>query len=157
MRHNVAETHQMAGSFTAVEDDIRSLMGQVSAARFALRQSEAQQLETTRKLFLDLIEVLDAFERVFRNINAKEDQITTQMKTWIGNFRTVRRLLEKPLSEHGVIRIENLDGGFDPNWHRASEVVVDPSRPEGTIVEELKEGYVWRGQVQMRLPPSSKA
>lgn len=138
---------QSASPLSVVEQDIRRLMVQLSEARTALRQNEAQYIESTKALFLELIEVLDAFERVFRNIGAKAGQVTPQMKTWIGNFRTVRRLLDKPLAEQGVVKIENLDAGFDPHWHRVAEVVGDPTKPEGTIVDEVKAGYVWRGQV----------
>jgi molecular chaperone GrpE len=130
-----------------IERDTRALMTQLSRARFALRESETEQVESRRKLLLDLIDVLDAFERVFRNVGAKEDQITPQMKVWIGNFQTVRKLLDKPLSENGVARIENLDQGFDPHWHRASEVKSDPSKPDGTIIDEVKAGYLWHGHV----------
>lgn len=144
---SAASATQSRNPLSAIEQDIRSLMVQLSEARFTLRQNETQQMDSTRKLFLDLIEALDAFERVFRNVGAKEDQITPQMKIWIGNFRTVRKLLDKPLSEQGVVRIENLDQGFDPNWHRVSEVVADPSKPEGTIIDEVKAGYLWHGQV----------
>ncbi|OGO07221.1 MAG: nucleotide exchange factor GrpE, partial [Chloroflexi bacterium RBG_13_60_13] len=77
----------------------------------------------------------------------KEDQVTPQMRIWIGNFRTVRRLLDKVLIEQGITKIESLDRQFDPSWHRAAEVVADPSRPEGTIVEETTTGYLWRGEV----------
>ncbi|MDZ4818640.1 MAG: nucleotide exchange factor GrpE [Planctomycetota bacterium] len=122
-------------------------MEDLSKARFSIRESETRHLESTKKLFLDLIEALDAFERVFRNISAKESQVTPQMKIWVGNFRTVRRLLDKPLAEQGVVRIENLDQGFDPHWHRVAEVISDPSKSEGAIIDELAAGYVWRGHV----------
>jgi molecular chaperone GrpE len=138
---------QSPGPLALIEQDVRSLMVQLSEARSALRQSEMQGADAMKKLFLDLIEVLDAFERVFRNIHAKDDQVTPQMKTWIGNFTTVRRLLDKVFTEQGVTRIENIDQGFDPNWHRVSELIADPSKPEGTITEEVKAGYIWRGQV----------
>jgi molecular chaperone GrpE (heat shock protein) len=138
---------QPNGPLSAIEQDIRGLMVQLSEARSALRQNETQHTESIKKMFLDLIEVLDAFERVFRNIGAKESQVTPQMKIWIGNFRTVRRLLEKPLADQGVVKIENLDQGFDPHWHRVSEVISDPTKSEGTIVDEVKAGYVWQGQV----------
>lgn len=138
---------QSLAPLALIERDVRTLMVQLTEARSALRQSETQGADSIKKVFLDLIEVLDAFERVFGNIRAKEDQVTPQMKTWIGNFKTVRRLLDKVLTEQGVTRIENIDHGFDPHWHRVSEVVADPSKAEGTITEEVKAGYIWRGQV----------
>ena len=138
---------QSLNPLLAIEQDVRSLMVELSKARSALRQNESQHMESTKVLFLELIEVLDAFERVFRSIAAKENQVTPQMKIWIGNFRTVRRLLDKPLADQGVVKIENLDQGFDPHWHRVAEVITDPTKSEGTIIDEVKAGYVWQGQV----------
>lgn len=148
MAHSsVVDSLQFPNPLWAIESDLRSLMVQLSEARSALRQNEEQQQESKKMLLLELIDVLDAFERVFRSISAKEGEVTQQMKIWIGNFRTVRRLLDKPVSDQGIVRMENLDQGFDPQWHRVSEVVNDPSKPEGTIVAEVKAGYLWHGQV----------
>ena len=93
------------------------------------------------------MEVLDAFERVFRHVHSKEDLVTPQMKICFGNFSTVRRLLERVLSEQDVTRIEIVDRTFDPQWHKVAEIVVDETKPEGTIVEELKKGFLWRNQI----------
>ena len=130
-----------------IEDEVRNIMSQLSASRSRTRQLESEHHEATRRLLLDLLEILDAFERVFRTIQAKQDQITPQMKIWVGNFKTVEKLLGKCLTEHGIARMENLDQTFDPQWHRVSEVVVDSAKNEGTIVEEVRAGYIWRGQV----------
>ncbi len=98
-------------------------------------------------MLIALLDVADSFDRVFRAVHAKEDQVTPQMKIWLGNFRSVRRLLEKLLTDAGVTPIENVAGRFDPAWHKAAEAIVDTERPEGMIVEELKKGYLWKGQL----------
>jgi molecular chaperone GrpE (heat shock protein) len=91
--------------------------------------------------------VLDAFDRVFRAVAAKPDAVTPQMNIWVGNFRAVRRLLERLLRDEGVARIETVAGEFDPRWHVVAETVVDPARASGAIVDEVKAGYVWRDAV----------
>lgn len=134
-------------SLQVIEQDIRNLMRQVAESRFLSSEHERQRTETLQRLLLAIVEVNDAFERVFQAIRAKEDFVTPQMKIWMGNFRTVRRLLEKVLTENGVVRIENLDQGFDPTWHKVAGVVVDASKPEGAIVEEVLKGYLWQNQI----------
>ncbi len=134
-------------SLSVIEDDIRGLMRQLAEARFALGDGERQHRDSVKAILLGIIEAVDAFERVFRSIQAKQDLVTPQMKIWVGNFRTVRRLLEKTLTDQGVVKIENLDQGFDPHWHKVAEIVADPSKPEGTIVEEVVRGYVWQNQL----------
>jgi len=130
-----------------IEDDIRNLMRQVAETKFALSEEKRQHTDNTRKLLLSMIEVMDGFERLFNNINSKKDKITPQMKIWIGNFRAVCRLLNNAVASQGVSKIENLDLGFDPKWHRIAQTVVDPTKADGTIVGEEAKGYVWQTEI----------
>lgn len=131
----------------AIEQDIRKLMRQLGEAQFQMAEKEKANAGEVKDMLLALLEITDAFDRVFLSIHAKEDQVTPQMKRWIGNFRTIRRLVDGVLSAQGVVRIENLDYGFDPRWHVVEDTVHDPSKPDGTIVEEVKPGYVWRNKI----------
>ena len=136
------------GDFRAgIEQDVRTLMRQLAEARFALAEQEKEQMDKTKRLLLAVIEVMDGFERVFRDMQVKQDQIVPQCKTWANRFRTVYLQLDEVIVGHGVIRIENLERGFDPHWHRILETVADPSRPNGEIIEEVKRGYVWKTQI----------
>jgi molecular chaperone GrpE (heat shock protein) len=136
-----------AGGLQAVEDEVRGLVRQLSEARFALGEQEKRAAEDVRRMLLAVIEVLDAFQRVFAGIEAKQDEVNPQMKKWVGNFRAVSRQLRAVLIDRDVTEIDNLDQGFDPRWHKIVETVQDPSRPDGTIVEEVQKGYLWRGEV----------
>lgn len=130
-----------------IERDIRDLMHRLAEAEFSRSQQDRDHHEHTRNMLLSVLEVTDAFERVFRSVSAKQDKVTVQMKKWIGNFRTAYRMLRRVLTDQGVSRIENLEQGFDPRWHRAVETIEDMSRAEGTIVEEVLPGYVWRDEL----------
>ena len=130
-----------------VEEDVRALMRQVAEARTEADSDRKQQVDAQRRLLLGVVDVLDAFERVFRNIQSRDGDLSPQMKVWVGNFRSVRRLVDRLAREYGVVRIENLDRGFDPAWHTIVETVQDASRPDGTIVSEVQPGYLWREQV----------
>jgi molecular chaperone GrpE len=130
-----------------VEDGVRALMKDLADARFRLEEESRKSLETSRSLLLRMLEVLDAFDRVFGNVETKPEQITPQMKIWLGNFRSVRRLLEKKIGEEGVVRMENVEDGFDPRWHTVSETTSDPSRAEGDIVHTTRPGYFWKEQI----------
>lgn len=130
-----------------IEEDLRSLMRRLAEVKFEQRTEREQSHKEKAKLFLAILESMDAFERIFRNIHAKQDLVTPQMKKWVGNFRTIYRMLGSLLEEQGVVRIENLEEGFDPYWHRAMETVEDVTRPHGTIVEEIRPGHLWQGQI----------
>jgi molecular chaperone GrpE len=130
-----------------LEEDLRRLMREAAAGRLAAGEEGRRHAEETRKRLLSVLAVTDAFDRVFRSIRDKEAEVTPQMKVWVGNFRTVRRLLDRILSDEGVTRIEDGGRGFDPAVHVAAEAVEDPERAEGTVLEELQPGYLWRGEV----------
>ena len=98
--------------------------------------------DRVEEILLPILEAIDAFERVFRSIHSRQDEVSRQMKIWVGNFRTVKRLLDALLEQEGVKPIENLQGGFDPHWHKVADTVSDPSKPDGAIVEETRRGYV---------------
>jgi len=131
----------------AIADDIRKLMVDLAESEFERNAAKESNRTEKRRLLLAILEIMDAFERIFRSIHAKQDKVTPQMKKWVGNFRTIHRMLRGILAEEGVTRIENLERGFDPNWHRAIEAIQDKSRPEGTIAEETRAGYVWHEEV----------
>lgn len=137
-----------ATRFPAVlECDVAALIGALASERSTAAESAGRHDAETSALLLSVIEVLDAFERVFANIEVRQPEVSRQMGIWIGNFRTVSRMLGNTLSAYGVIATDSLDQVFDPHWHQIGETLADAARPEGTIVRELKRGYVWHGRV----------
>ncbi len=136
-----------ADPMAVIAADTAGLMRQLAETQATLRDRDRERTEALRKLLLAVLAVGDAFDRVFKSVSSKPDQVTPQMKIWLGNFRAARRLVDKLLGEQGVVRIENLDQGFDPHWHKVADVRVDTAAPEGTIVEEVLKGYIWQNQV----------
>ena len=64
----------------------------------------------------------------------------------------VRLTLEKfnqLLREHGVEKFESLDRPFDPNLHEAVATQKNPDRPENTVLQVFREGYM-RGEQVLR-------
>jgi len=131
-----------------LEADLRSLMREAAEARFQLEEAARQRAAAERDWLLRLLEVSDAFERVFRNVEARPEKITDQMKVWLGNFRAVGRLLTRQLTERGVERMPNATGrAFDPTRQTVLETLADPARQDGTIVEEVQGGWERGGEI----------
>lgn len=133
-----------------IESDLRRLMRQRAELELSLSEKEREHTSKMEKFLLRVIEVLDSFEQLFENIRGKQDQVDHQTKIWIGNFRTIYRLLKSIVDAQGVTEIEILDWSFDPRWHRVIETVVDPSKPDGTIVRQTQKGYLWQNQLLRR-------
>ena len=143
---SVPLTGNDADILSLVEQDIRRMMHQISEAENSLSEQKEQDTKKIKLLLLSVVEAMDAFDRVFDSIRSKQDKVDRQMKKWIGNFRAIRRTLEKLLKEQEVVPIEILDQSFDPHWHSA-EIIADPTKPDGTIVEEVLKGYLWNKQI----------
>jgi molecular chaperone GrpE len=56
------------------------------------------------------------------------------------------RRVERVLPTFGLDRLSVTDTPFDPETMEVVEVVDDPDRPSGTVVEEVRPGYRWRGK-----------
>ena len=133
-----------------VERDIADLMRKLAAAQAGAEEMERGRFHDVQRLLLALLDILDAFERVFAAIDAKKELCTGQMMAWVGNFRTVHMLLNKVLTERGVSRLESLGREFDPHLHEVDRKQLDLSKPVGTILQEIKKGYLWPGNQLLR-------
>ncbi len=140
-------SEDLSGIMETLEQDIRGMMLKIADMGLSRAELEKDNKKNLKEIFLSLIEVLDAFDRVFQSIHKKQDLVDKQMKKWIGNFRTIRRLVDRILLKHGVVIIENIDQRFDPRWHKASAILTDNSRPDEMIAEELVKGYLWNNKV----------
>jgi molecular chaperone GrpE len=57
------------------------------------------------------------------------------------------RRVERLMREVGLEAVECVGRPFDPEAMEAVEAVADSGQPAGTVVEELRRGYRWRGRV----------
>src|SRR5258708_7961696 len=88
-----------------VRADIAILIRQVESLKADLRQSEESAKNETKEALLALLEVLDAFERVFLAIAPKEEAADRQTHVWLQNFRSVRKQLARHMEKRGVTPI----------------------------------------------------
>lgn len=62
-------------------------------------------------------------------------------------YDLIRARLRRAMQAEQVVRIESLGRPVDPEQMIVLEVVEDPSRPPGEVVEEVRRGYTWRQRV----------
>jgi molecular chaperone GrpE len=129
------------------EADIVALLRQSSALQTELKDSRDKAKKEKKTMLLSLLGVLDAFDRVFNNIGPKEKDADRVTKIWLGNFRSIRRLVDSTLKEAGVLKIEAPDGKAIPGFHTVVETVENPDLENDIIVEELEKGYLWGEEI----------
>jgi len=93
------------------------------------------------RLILDLVPVLDAFDRA---LTAHEDPAYEEYRRGV---TLIRKQLWDALARHGVQRIEASGKMFDPHLHQAIERVESQGIPDGSIVTVFQDGYLFHGRV----------
>ncbi len=111
-------------------------------------QADADRQYMVGGLALDLISVLDNFER------ANEAARVSGASTIVEGLDMVHKQLLGALAKHSIEPINALGQPFDPNMHEAILQQPDAFHPEGTVVAELGKGYRIRDRV---LRPSKVA
>lgn len=96
------------------------------------------------RLILDLLPIIDDFERAFSELNQK--QLPAELTAYFSGFELIARALQKFLSTHNIEEITDLKQ-FDPEKHEAIMQVVSESHASGDIVSVLQKGYVLKGHV----------
>lgn len=133
--------------FSKLEVDIISLIRECSVLKGNIRKKEQDAKAEINNMLLSLLEVMDAFDRVFLNIEGRNIEIDKQTKIWIGNFRSVRRLFEKVLKESGVTAIEAHNGKAIPGYHHIIETKQVEGLEDDMIIEEKQKGHLRFGEV----------
>lgn len=65
---------------------------------------------------------------------------------WAEGIEGIARNFEQRVSALGIEAIEALGKPFDPMYHESLESVAS-EEPEGTVVEEVQKGYIYKGRV----------
>lgn len=94
-------------------------------------------------LILELLPVLDDFERAFEAI---PKDVREEHAAWIDGFDLIYRKLQKILENQGLTPIEAA-GEFDPNVHEAVTMVPSDDAASGEVVQELRKGYKLKDKV----------
>ena len=107
------------------------------------REAEIVQNYCIERLVTQLLDVVDELELAVKN-----GEISTSPESLIEGVEMTLKKLRKVLEQEGVIPIDNPEGKvFDPSRHNAIAVVEQDDVADGTVLEEIRKGYVMRGKV----------
>jgi len=91
----------------------------------------------SEKLILNLIDVIEDFERVIQT----EENLNSNNKALLEGVKIIYKKLKNILENEGVKQIEAVGKIFNPALHEAAGFIETLDHPEGTIVKELRKGY----------------
>ena len=93
------------------------------------------------RLILDLIPVLDGFDRA---LQAHDDPGYEEYRK---GMMLIRKQLYDALARHGLERIDAAGKIFDPHFHQAIERAESSDHPDGFILNVFQDGYLFHGRV----------
>lgn len=96
---------------------------------------------SNERLLSDLLTVKDELDLAFAK--ARE---TKQSPVLLEGVGMVQKRLQNLLSKEGVERVPGAGSMFNPDYHEAALKVVSEEQ-EGTVVEEVRAGYMLKGRV----------
>ncbi|MCS6817002.1 MAG: nucleotide exchange factor GrpE [Blastocatellia bacterium] len=97
-----------------------------------------------RKILLEVLQVLDAFENV---LGLEKERTGTTASPTGEALQLIHRQLVRLLEACGVRPYESLGRKFDPALHEAIEAIPSHEHEEQTIVREVRKGYRWGDQI----------
>lgn len=106
------------------------------------RNFQEEQRMAVRGLVLDLLPVLDNFERALAH--AQADAGAQALMTGI---QAVYDQFAAALRKHGVTPFEAQGQAFDPEHHEAMTLMPSDEVPQGRVAEVLQKGYRLHGQL----------
>lgn len=93
-------------------------------------------------LILDLLPVLDSFDRAMNKVHASHD-----LQAFEKGMELIYKQLTDTLSKIGLRPIEVIGQPFDPTKHEALMQVESQEHEEATVVQELTRGYLLHERV----------
>jgi molecular chaperone GrpE len=107
------------------------------------KRAEQEKSETVefanRILVLDLLPILDDFERALASLPSELDE-----QNWTKGIKLIYNKLKTVLETQGLVGIKAEGEYFDPYFHEAAGQV---EGEEGMIMEEIRKGYEFRGKL----------
>jgi molecular chaperone GrpE len=98
------------------------------------RERESAAAEGKKAVLLDLLEVVDGFEKVLEHLGEVPDSVSQ-------GLRAVGRQISNLLERHKVTRVPSVGQPFNADIHEAADSVNTDKYPSGTVVDELQPGY----------------
>lgn len=149
---------------SVVKDDTHEHLLRLAADFENYRKRSRRELDEarqfgTQELLVDLLPVLDNFERAFASAATGDE--TGGNHALVDGLRMVHRQLVDVLSRHGVEAFESVGASFDPEFHDAIGQIEAEDRDVGEVVTEHERGYLLHSRllrparVIVVSPPSS--
>ncbi len=127
-------------------ESVAGLYLQSSRLDDALAAEKKQSQKEISGLLCDMLEVLDALERIIQRLNAAGSLSGTEEKMK-GHIEATQRLFLQKLKKYGVFPVEMMGTQVDPHLAEVEDTELRPELPDETVIEEFVRAYTWNGEL----------
>lgn len=143
---------QFRGVFDLLQASHSTVQQELDRARADVRDQVNAAL---RPLLLDVIDLRDRLVAALKMSASVRPRWTDRLlrrevsggEAWQEGLRITLRRLDQVLLDRRVVPTQVIGRPFDPRAARVVATSPDPSVPDGTVIEEVRAGFVWDGQV----------
>ena len=104
------------------------------------KEWELLRQQTKAEVILEILNVVDDFERAFLVVGESEDNFVQGIRLIHSNMLSI-------LEHFGVEKMNALNAPFDPNYHVAVAHIESDDAPSNHVVEVIQHGYLVDGAV----------
>jgi molecular chaperone GrpE len=145
---------QFRGVFDTLQSSHETLEQELKRAR---AEEHNRERALMKPLLLDIIDVRDRLTaglkppseppppRWYQRIRSKPKDDAEM--AWREGMRLTLRRIDRLLAERSIVAIETLGRPFDPRLAAAMSTVEDPAVADGVVLEEVRPGFLWQGEV----------
>ena len=131
----------------AEADSYRDMSQRTRAELLNYQKRVRKEVELIRETAIhdfvgEVLPILDDFSRAIGSLDAVEDNQTADYAAFAEGVRMIEAHLHRALETHQIKPIEAKGQPFDPNYHEALMQQPSTEYEEGTVIEELRRGYV---------------
>ena len=119
---------------------LRTLADFTNYRRRIEREGNRIAQESIRDFILPLLGIIDDIGKAVQWAGDHEDSV-------VQGVRIIHRKLLTLLEMHGVLPFESVGVPFNPAVHEAVTMATHEGSEPGTVVEELRCGYLWRNEL----------
>ena len=116
------------------EDALRARADFLNFQKRTRREPQEASDRALKNFVLEFLPALDSLAEAQRSAKKTDDVLD--------GLRIIHKELLRVLAKHGITPMKSSGKPFDPNFHEAVSIVETAETEDGTIVEEIRQGWM---------------
>ncbi len=137
-----AELESVAAKLADTHDRMLRIAAEAENTRKRLEKEKVNaRLYSIQDFALDLLPVIDSFDKALQTIEGTEEEASSQMTSVVEGVKLVSKIFNDAIQKHGIERVPGKDTPFNPTYHNAIAKETDSKYTSEVVIEEFMTGY----------------